>query len=50
MFYNLELRWDGVPTLSQAMDQLKAQDPVPGGVEILEVPEVNKLPGKQEQY
>jgi predicted amidohydrolase YtcJ len=25
LFYNLELRWDGVPTLSQAMDQLKAQ-------------------------
>ena len=25
LFYNLELRWDGVPTLSQAMDQLKKQ-------------------------
>ena len=25
LFYNLELRWDGVPTLSQAMEQLKAQ-------------------------
>jgi predicted amidohydrolase YtcJ len=25
LFYNLELRWDGVPTLSQAMDQLKEQ-------------------------
>ena len=22
LFYHLELRWDGVPTLSQAMDQL----------------------------
>ncbi len=25
LFYNLELRWDGVPTLSQAMAQLKQQ-------------------------
>lgn len=25
LFYNLELRWDGVPTLSQAMEQLKRQ-------------------------
>lgn len=25
LFYNLELRWDGVPTLSQAMEQLKEQ-------------------------
>lgn len=25
LFYNLELRWDGVPTLSQAMEQLKKQ-------------------------
>jgi predicted amidohydrolase YtcJ len=25
LFYNLELRWDGVPTLSQAMQQLKRQ-------------------------
>ena len=25
LFYNLELRWDGVPTLAQALDQLKAQ-------------------------
>lgn len=25
LFYNLKLRWDGVPTLSQAMEQLKAQ-------------------------
>lgn len=25
LFYNLELRWDGVPTLSQAMEQLKMQ-------------------------
>jgi predicted amidohydrolase YtcJ len=25
LFYNLELRWDGVPTLSQAMEQLKLQ-------------------------
>ncbi len=25
LFYNLELRWDGVPTLAQAMAQLKAQ-------------------------
>jgi len=25
LFYNLELRWDGVPSLSQAMEQLKAQ-------------------------
>lgn len=25
LFYNLELRWDGQPTLSQAMDQLKEQ-------------------------
>ena len=25
LFYNLELRWDGVPTLSQAMKQLKEQ-------------------------
>ena len=25
LFYNLELRWDGVPTLSQAMAQLKEQ-------------------------
>jgi len=25
LFYNLELRWDGVPTLSQAMAQLKDQ-------------------------
>jgi predicted amidohydrolase YtcJ len=25
LFYNLELRWDGVPTLSQAMAQLKKQ-------------------------
>ena len=25
LFYNMELRWDGVPTLAQAMDQLKQQ-------------------------
>ncbi len=25
LFYNLELRWDGVPTLSQALDQLREQ-------------------------
>ncbi len=25
LFYNLELRWDGVPTLSQAMEQIKEQ-------------------------
>jgi predicted amidohydrolase YtcJ len=25
LFYNLEFRWDGVPTLSQAMEQLKEQ-------------------------
>jgi predicted amidohydrolase YtcJ len=25
LFYNLELRWDGVPTLAQAMEQLKEQ-------------------------
>lgn len=25
LFYNLELRWDGVPTLAQAMEQLKHQ-------------------------
>jgi predicted amidohydrolase YtcJ len=25
LFYNLELRWDGVPTLSQALTQLKEQ-------------------------
>src|SRR5256885_8349379 len=25
LFYNLELRWDGVPSLGQAMEQLKAQ-------------------------
>ena len=25
LFFNLELRWDGVPTLAQAMQQLKAQ-------------------------
>jgi predicted amidohydrolase YtcJ len=25
LFYNLELRWDGVPSIAQAMQQLKAQ-------------------------
>jgi predicted amidohydrolase YtcJ len=25
LFFNLELRWDGVPTLSQAMEQLRVQ-------------------------
>ncbi len=25
LFYNLELRWDGVPTLAQALDQIKEQ-------------------------
>lgn len=25
LFFNLELRWDGIPSLAQAMDQLKAQ-------------------------
>lgn len=25
LFYNLELRWDGVPTLSQAMEQIEEQ-------------------------
>ena len=25
LFYNLELRWDGVPSLSQALEQLKQQ-------------------------
>ncbi len=25
LFFNLELRWDGIPTLSQAMEQLKVQ-------------------------
>ena len=25
LFYNLELRWDGVPSVSQAMEQLKQQ-------------------------
>src|SRR6476469_9018375 len=25
LFYNLELRWDGVPTIAQALDQLRRQ-------------------------
>src|SRR4051812_26966606 len=25
LFYNLELRWDGAPSLAQAMEQLKRQ-------------------------
>src|SRR3954471_21903033 len=38
LFYNLELRWDGVPTIAQALDQLRQQagnNPPPQWVRVI---------------